>query len=469
MSAAEPAVDPALTGSINNMFDPSAITNFRFVDRDFDPASGQVRLRYALDDVVQFEEIITVPLAADGHTHALPTAALDGALDLLHLTAGVSYFKAADPTLVDTGTLRMTAGLAQLATLLYGEGLAEFRVTNGRSVAAGPQFSANAKPLPANAEGLAIAKEGRVLVPVGGGKDSVVTIEALKAAGHELELFSVGDAAPITRTAEVAQLPRLVATRQLSPELLALNTRGALNGHVPVTAIVSSIAILVALLNGHSAVAMSNERSAGSGSFVLEGVDVNHQFSKGFVAEQAIALAAEELVGSVEYFSFLRPASELAIARAFAGMTQYHRAFTSCNAVFRIDPARRASHWCGDCPKCRFVWLILAPFMAPPELTEIFGKNMYGDENQFAGFAALLGVGEDKPFECVGTVDESIAALQLTADRADWDGHEMVSRLLQSVGTAHAGYPAAEFVLHGEHRVPKRFVTALEDALDAAQ
>ncbi|MBJ7348119.1 MAG: hypothetical protein JHC87_06075, partial [Thermoleophilaceae bacterium] len=237
---------------------------------------------------------------------------------------------------------------------------------------------------------------------------------------------------------------------------------------VPVTAIVSSIAILVALLNGHSAVAMSNERSAGQGSYLLDGVDVNHQFSKGFVAEQAIAVAVDELVGSIEYFSFLRPASELAIARAFAGMTQYHHAFTSCNAVFRLDPARRASNWCGDCPKCRFVWLILAPFIAPAKLTEIFGKDMYLDTSQFDGFAALVGVGEDKPFECVGTVDESIAALRLTADRDEWAEHEMVARLLKSVGGEGAGDPATAFALSGEHRVPRRFVAALEAALDVA-
>ncbi|MBJ7348003.1 MAG: hypothetical protein JHC87_05465, partial [Thermoleophilaceae bacterium] len=251
MSATEPTASPASAGSVNSVFDPSVVTSFRFVDRDFDPASGQVHLRYALDDAVHFEEVITLPLAADVRDHALPTAALDGALDLLHLTAGVSYFKAADPAVVDTGTLRMTPGLAQLATLLYGEGLAEFRVTNGRSVATGPTFVANAKPLPAAAvpEGQAFGVGGRVLVPVGGGKDSIVTIEALNAAGHDLELFSVGDAGPIARTADVAQLPRLIATRKLAPELLALNGRGALNGHVPVTAIVSSIAILVALLN----------------------------------------------------------------------------------------------------------------------------------------------------------------------------------------------------------------------------
>jgi hypothetical protein len=447
-------------------FEPGSIDVFRFLGRELDLATGQVSLRYALDDAVEFEERVTIPLGA--HTGEVPQAALEGALDLLQLTAGVSYFKAADPPAVDTGALRVTPALAHLATLLYREGLAEFRFTNGRDVARGPEFAAGAEAAGADAL-VSGGAEGPVLVPVGGGKDSVVTVEALKAAGHEITLFSVGDPQPIARTAAIAGRPRLIATRTISPALLELNTRGGLNGHVPVTAIVSSIALLVALLHGHRAVVMSNERSAGHGSFVRDGVDVNHQFSKGFEAEQALAGAAGELAGGVEIFSLLRPASELAIARAFARMTGYHDAFTSCNAVFRIDPARRAGNWCGDCPKCRFVWLILAPFLGPDQLARIFGRDLYRDETQYDGFAALAGLVDEKPFECVGTEDESAAAVRLAARGGAWDGHPVLARLSAALDAAGIDPdPAPLFSLSEQHIVPQRFMPAVRAALEEA-
>lgn len=456
---------PSIAGSPGT-FDPATVTEFRFGDRDYDPASGRVRLRYALDDTAQFEELIEIPTAGSGD--ALPAAALDGALDLLQLATGVSYFKAADPPRVDSGNLRMTPALAELATLLYREGLAEYRFANDRDVSAGPAFSANAEPI-APAAARAPAAGAPLLVPIGGGKDSVVTIEALKRAGHEIELFSVGDMEPIARTATVAGRPRLVAKRTLDPALLQLNANGALNGHVPVTAIVSAVALLTALVNGHGAVVMSNERSAGSGSFELGGVDVNHQFSKGFVAERAFAAAAAELCGGPEYFSLLRPASELAIARAFATMADYHGAFTSCNAVFRIDPERRASNWCGDCPKCRFVWLVLAPFLSPGELEAIFGRDLYRDESQYDGFAALVALADEKPFECVGTPEESAVAVQLAAADPRWDGHSVLNRLAAALEAQGVTVSARDvFALADEHAIPDRLLPALREALDAA-
>src|SRR5438477_374776 len=166
---------------------------------------------------------------------------------------------------------------------------------------------------------------------------------------------------PSASTAAVAGLPRLIARRRLDPALPALNRAGALNGHVPITAIVSCVALLTAALRGFDAVAMANERSASSGNIDWQGVEVNHQFSKGLRAERLLQAALAEIGAGVQSFSVLRPASELAIARAFAGMAPYHRAFTSCNAIFRTDPALRASSWCCDCPKCRFVFLALAP------------------------------------------------------------------------------------------------------------
>ncbi len=196
---------------------------------------------------------------------------------------------------------------------------------------------------------------------------------------------------------------------------------------------------------------------------------MNHQFSKGLAAERALAGARRGDAGSPRLFSVLRPASELAIARAFAGMERYHQAFTSCNAIFRIDPALRAASWCCDCPKCRFVFLALAPFCSP-SIWEIFGADLLEDEGQLEGFALLTATGGHKPFECVGEEQESIAALRLLASDPRWRDHAVVRRLADEVLSGlppGEGDPEAVLALSDEHDVPAELMGYVHAVLGA--
>ena len=448
-------------------FVPAAFEAFRFVGRSID-ARGRVRLEYALDDEVTFVEELDLP-ARVGAADRERTA---GLLSLLHWVAGVSYFKTAAPAVVRCETGAPPPATAALLEALYSEGLGEFAYVNGLAGLPRPRFAPGPAPRPAPGprRGSPSAEPARVLVPVGGGKDSVVALEIVRRSGCELALFSVGDAGPIRRTAAVAGLPRLVARRRLDPGLAALNQAGALNGHVPVTAIVACAALLTAALHGFDAVAMANERSASSGNLDWDGIEVNHQFSKGLAAERLLRAAAAEVGGGVDVFSVLRPASELAIARAFARLGPYHRAFTSCNAIFRLDPALRTASWCGDCPKCRFVYLVLAPFTAPEHLREVFGRDLLDDEAQFAGFALLTATGGNKPFECVGEEDESLAAIRLLAGDPRWSGHRVVRRLAADVlprFAPGAGDPAAALALSEDHAVPAGLMGSVHALLGA--
>jgi hypothetical protein len=297
-----------------------------------------------------------------------------------------------------------------------------------------------------------------------------VALEVVRRSGAETALFSIGDAPPIMRTAGVAGLPHLIATRRLDPLLFELNAAGAINGHVPVTAIVTCVALLTAQLNGFDAVAMANERSASAGNLRWDGIDVNHQFSKGLAAERLLSAAVAEQGAAVRQFSVLRPASELAIARAFAGLESYHGAFTSCNAIFRIDPALRASSWCRDCPKCRFVFLAMAPFSSPAHLREIFGADLLDEEDQYEGFALLAASGGHKPFECVGEEQESVAAMRLLADDERWREHAVVRRLTAEVLPSHPlpeGDPETVLALSEDHDVPDRLMAEVRALLRA--
>jgi UDP-N-acetyl-alpha-D-muramoyl-L-alanyl-L-glutamate epimerase len=448
-------------GTAPAAFDPSAVEAFRFVSREL-RGDGRVTLRYALDDL-ELEERVELPV--EGPLADARIADVEGLLSLLHWVAGVSYYKAALPGRVECESGPPTPAAATLLEALYSEGLGELAYANGLPLPR-PRFP--------SADVVSVVRPGggpsRVLVPVGGGKDSAVAIEVVRASGLELGLFSVGDATSIIRTAEVAGLPRLVARRTIDPGLLALNGRGAINGHVPITAIVSCIALLTAALHGFDAVAMANERSASSANLVWDGVAVNHQFSKSLRAERMLAAAVAEAGTDVGCFSVLRPASELAIARAFARLSHYHRAFTSCNAVFRLDPELRSASWCGDCPKCRFVYLALAPFTTPEQLAEIFGRDLLADETQFEGFALLTATGGHKPFECVGEERESLAAIAMLARDERWREHSVVRRLVSEVlaaAPAGAADPVAALALSDDHDVPPVLLSQVHALLGA--
>lgn len=454
-------------------FDPAAFETFRFTARSLDER-GRIALRYALDDEVRFVERFALP--AGTSIDAATRERVAGLLALLHWVAGVSYFKAAAPPRVGFDGAAPPPAAALLLEALYSEGLGEFAVVNGLAALPRPAFAAGRRRPPAGAARPADAAHGRrplrrVLVPVGGGKDSIVAIEALRDAGPELALLSVGDAPPIARTATVAGLPRIVVTRTLDPGLAALNRDGALNGHVPVTAIIACVALLTAAVRGFDAVALANERSASHGNLRWDGIEVNHQFSKSLRAERLLRDAVAELApGGPQLFSLLRPASELAIARAFARLERYHDAFTSCNAVFRLDARRRAASWCGDCPKCRFVFLVLAPFSPPARLGALFGADLLDDERQFDGFALLTASGGSKPFECVGEEQESLAAIRLLAADERWRGRPVVRRLVAEVlprFAADEGDPATVLALADDHCVPAELLPHVRALLGA--
>lgn len=441
-------------------FDPTRFAAFRFLSRGIDD-DGTISLHYALDEEIEFVERFELPqgtLVSDDDRERV-----DGILTLLHLLAGVSYYKAAVPPSIESEPL--PPAIARLLEAIYSEGLGEFAFTNELDRLPTPAFPALLEAEVPTAEPRSLE---RVLVPIGGGKDSAVALEIVRRSGLDLSLFSVGDAGPISRTAAVAGLPHLIVRRQLDPMIGDLNRAGALNGHVPITAIVSCVAILTAALHQFDAVAMANERSASKGNVKWGGIDVNHQFSKSVRAEGLMRSALVELGAGVDYFSVLRPASELGIAKAFTQLTAYHQAFSSCNTNFRLDGSVPSDRWCCDCPKCRFVFLVMAPFSEPDHMREIFGSDMLEDESQFEGFALLTATGGFKPFECVGEEEESKAAIGMLAADPRWRDHRIVRRLAERVLTGspeEEALAARALELSDEHSVPPELIASVRAVL----
>ncbi|HNR92862.1 MAG TPA: endonuclease domain-containing protein, partial [Dokdonella sp.] len=156
------------------------------------------------------------------------------------------------------------------------------------------------------------------------------------------------------------------------------------------------------------------------------------------------------------YCSLLRPWSELAVAARFARETRYDDVFSSCNRNFRILGPKPADRWCGQCPKCHFVFLALAPFMPKPRLLAIFGRNLLDDEALAPGFDALVEYRDHKPFECVGEGQESRAAFGALARLAEWREDVLVERYAREIAPQLAEAPTLDALLEaqGPHHVP---------------
>ena len=471
---------------------PERYRSFRYAalstswSRDPSPAAYWARFDYELADagasnVLRFSEVVWLP-PPPAPPDAARLAALSRVVELLYLVAGVSYYKVAAPPVVDAASLTLEEEARRYLAAVYRGGLGEFAYRNNLPRALAPELLVTAARRPAVP--LPAPPGGTPLVPVGGGKDSVVSVELLRDAGFRPTLFAVALGAKpaprdgkrrdpavtpnlaIRQVLDAAGLPRLIAQRTLDAGLLGANRRGAYNGHVPVTAINALVAVATAVLHGLGPVVLSNERSASSGNLVWHGQQVNHQWSKSLEAERLLrgALAAHAGPG-VTCFSLLRSLSELTIARLFARHDRYDRAFSSCNAVYGVGSAAPvASSWCGHCPKCRFVALIMAPFMSRSRLVAILGRDLLRDRSQLHGFRELVGIAGHKPFECVGELGEARVALRLAAEHPDWKDAEVVRRL--SAELPAAAWPSAATVERvltpgGESFVPPEYQRAL--------
>jgi len=242
------------------------------------------------------------------------------------------------------------------------------------------------------------------LVPIGGGKDSIVSLELLKEMEESVSTFSINRIEATKKVIEMfdEKTQDILVKRNMDPGLLVLNEEGYLNGHTPFSAIVAFASSLTALLFKIQYIALSNETSANESTVI--NTSINHQYSKSFSFERDFRWYFSELINApLAYFSLLRPISELQIAKLFAKHEKYHSIFRSCNV------GSKEGVWCCNCSKCLFVYIILTPFLNEDVLVDIFGENLLMKESLDTYFKELTGINENKPFECVGTRREVLA------------------------------------------------------------
>ncbi|MDQ1720915.1 MAG: UDP-N-acetyl-alpha-D-muramoyl-L-alanyl-L-glutamate epimerase [Pseudonocardiales bacterium] len=450
-------------------------TVFSCAELRVDASSGEVAFDYLLSGGSGAALTFTERMLFSAPPHELSQVrreAFDAVLRLLQVVAGVSYFKVAAPPTIDLGPARFTAAELGYIRAVYLHGMREFAYQNDlpsvletRFTAGGGEAVPHAAATPG--DGSWFSLDSRPLVPCGGGKDSIVSTEAMIRSGRNPVAFAVNPNHIITAVAAAAGLELVTVTRTLDRHLFQLNRLGVYNGHVPVTAVNSLIAVASSILHGLGPVVMSNESSASSPNLHWLGEPVNHQWSKSADAEQALQAALSSRLGvSGLYFSLLRHLNEMQIAGLFSGTSAYDDVLTSCNNAYTIDrPATQ--RWCRDCPKCRFVFLALAPFAGVERMVAIFGANLLEDEAQLPGYRALLGIGSPKPFECVGEIEESQAAVVRLGELTPWRETAVVRGLLSDI---EGPLPSWSDVLdqRAPSFAPEGFVQALSGLTGAA-
>lgn len=377
-----------------------------FIFKDYVLEGKSLTLTYSLDGQLTFQETYTFDFEfAEDINHEL----LDRLLQTLFFMAGVSYYKTYLPPQISIEKGQLTQPAAAFFAKTYQKGLGEFFYANRLDPHIQIKFPVNTETL----NTLSNRGVGR-LIGLGGGKDSLVSVELLRTQ-PKIATWSLGHKAQLESLAAKTGLPHLWVERVWDRKLLELNRQDALNGHVPISAIFAAVGAVVAILAGYQDVVVSNESSASEPNLEYQGVPVNHQYSKSLEFEKDFQNHLRSIAGeSLRYYSFLRPLSELRIAELFSetGFEKYKDVFSSCNRAF--IHSSDSIFWCGECPKCAFVFLALTPFIERSKLESLFhGKNLLLDTTLEPIYRQLLGIEGNKPLECVGEIKEARSAMEL--------------------------------------------------------
>ncbi len=462
-------------------------TIFEFTSYQFEPEKKRVIFHYATNfsdrQPLFFTETILLPKVPN--ISKIPKEVIEKLLQSLHIILGISYYKFYCATKIavpyDLSKLE-----ADFWDTVYQKGLGEFFYKNNLDPNISPKFEARSTKSETNSKSkfsnivsyFEIRNSNltrRCLVGIGGGKDSIVAAELLKQAGFSITSLHIETGKPskiVDDVIEIIGVGELKIQRFLDWQV---HQQHLYNGHIPVSAIYALLGLFSAILYGYSYVIVGNEHSSNFGNTNYRGLEINHQWSKSFEFETLLQKYVKKFITpDVQYFSLLRSFYEIRIVKIFAKYKQYFPYFSSCNKNFKIKPntdglirtngpidqphastnqfARigKSDLWCGQCAKCMFAFLMLSAFLPKKELLKIFGKNLYADEDLLPLFKDVLGFGNMKPFDCVGTFQEAQTALFLAKKKFSDDF------IMRQIGQ-HAKFNQEVFLTNKENIIPEEF------------
>lgn len=397
---------------------------FEFTSYALDDTKSKCTFNYSVildDEVKTFTETLLLPQPIDTHKQNSPV--LISILQALHLILGISYYKLYCPRDIKIAVHTLSKEQADFWNTVYTKGLGEFFYKNNIDFRGLVNFPYDETVQNESTHNNINAEKKRALVAFGGGKDSIVTAEILKSHGIECAAFMLEPQKIQEEAVALVGFPTIEIERILDSQLFILNASDEVyNGHIPISVVYGFTALLSAFLYDYTHVVFSNEKSANYGNVDYLGQTVNHQWSKSEEYELLCSSYINKYItNGIFYFSLLRPLYEIEVVRRFADLKQYHHVFSSCNKNFKIQDPLTETRWCGNCPKCAFVFCLMSAFTAKNELIAIFGKNLYEDESLIDMYKQLLGIAEFKPFDCVGTPDETCVAMHIAHEQGEYN------------------------------------------------
>jgi UDP-N-acetyl-alpha-D-muramoyl-L-alanyl-L-glutamate epimerase len=375
---------------------------FTFDGFDYQYSDKGLRIQYHfnLSDRYFFHPTLIIPGKEFFIKENIEEKFMENVLFQIGMIEMISYWKTACSPVIIIKGYSLDEVQVKWWKKLYFKGLSEFLFLNSITTTEESFVQINSQPgtplVPFRMD-----LQDSVVIPVGGGKDSVVTLELLHSqSGNAPLILNPREASKGTVKKKGYYYDSIIEVhRTIDPTLLELNETGFLNGHTPFSALLAFVSVLSAVMSGKKYIALSNESSANENT--VNGMEVNHQYSKSIEFEEDFRFYQTTYISpDISYFSFLRPLKELQISYIFCAFPLYFDVFKSCNAGSKTDI------WCGKCPKCLFTFIILSPFLEITRLIKIFGKNSWDDPTLKSTFRELTGCAETKPFDCIGTIEE---------------------------------------------------------------
>lgn len=345
----------------------------------------------------------------------------------IHLVLGLSYYKAFVPDTIKH-PYKLSNQAAHFWNMMYTLGLGEFYYVNKLPYMDRVLFEATEIT---DMQATQDHRDRKALVLHGGGKDSIVSAEVIKKSGIPFDLFTLGTSQIQDQVAEVMNAQVVSVERKLDEKLLTFNRDGiAFNGHVPVASMYSFVALLIAFLEGYSDVVISNEESSDYGNVMYEGHEINHQWDKSKDFEDRMRIYIEQWIQpGIEYYSLLRPLHELHVMKLFTFFPQYFEVFSSSNHNFALNDNQSSKRWdlSFSKGKIEFVFALAAAWLSMDDVMKIFEMNVFDEERALDRYRELLGLKDIKPLDCVGTPEETLAALYLAHKRGEFSGTRVMN------------------------------------------